>query len=106
MTIPANDPPAVDDTAASRFVIREDGAEAELVYVVEGDRFVLVHTAVPEEWGGRGIGGRLVRAALARAEANALTVVPWCPFARRWLHDHPAEAAAVKIDWDPPPLPL
>jgi len=105
MTIPANDAPVVDDTAASRFVIREGGAEAELVYAIDGDRMLLVHTEVPKEWGGRGIGGRLVRAALARAEAGALTVVPWCPYARRWLQDHTDEAAAVTIDWETPRPP-
>ncbi len=104
MTIPT-EAPVVDDTAASRFVIREHGAEAELIYLVQGDRMLLLHTEVPEEWGGRGVGSRLVRSALGRAEANALTVVPWCPFARRWLHDHPEEAAAVKVDWETPRPP-
>jgi uncharacterized protein len=104
MTIPT-EAPVVDDTAASRFVIREDGTEAELVYLVEGDRLLLLHTEVPVEWGGRGIAGRLVQAALERARANALTVVPWCPFARRWLGDHPAKAAAVDIDWETPRPP-
>ena len=104
MTIPM-EAPVVDDTAASRFVIREDGTEAELVYFVEGDRLLLLHTEVPEKWGGRGIAGRLVQAALERARANALTVVPRCPFARRWLGDHPAEAAVVDIDWETPRPP-
>ena len=57
MTIPAADDAVVDDTAGSRFVISEGGAEAELLYVIEGDRMLLVHTEVPEAWGGRGIGG-------------------------------------------------
>jgi uncharacterized protein len=105
MPIPTHDAPVVDNTTASRFVIREGGAEAELIYLVKGDQMVLVHTEVPEEWGGRGIGARLVRAALARAAADHLTVVPWCPFARRWLGDHPDEAAAVTIDWDSPRPP-
>jgi predicted GNAT family acetyltransferase len=104
MTIPT-ETPVVDDTAASRFVIREDGTEAELVYLVEGDRLLLLHTEVPELWGGRGVGSRLVHAALERAGANALTVVPWCPFARRWLQNHPDEAAMVKIDWETPRPP-
>ncbi len=105
MTIPADDAPVVDDTARSRYVIREGGAEAELIYALQGDRLILVHTEVPDEWSGHGIGGRLVRAALARAQANDLTVVPWCPFARRWLPDHPDEAAAVTIDWETPRPP-
>jgi hypothetical protein len=104
MTIPT-ETPVLDDTAASRFVIREGGAEAELIYLVEGDCMLLLHTEVPEEWGGRGVGSRLVRAALERARANALTVVPWCPFARRWLRDHHDEAAAVTIDLETPRPP-
>lgn len=93
----------VDDPSTSRFVHVEDGHEAELVYRAEEGRLVLVHTGVPDELGGRGLGGRLVRAAIARAARTGETVVPWCPFARRWLQDHPDEASAVTIDWSPPP---
>ena len=57
MTIPADDAPVVDDAADSRYVLQESGAEAELVYVIDGDRMILVHTGVPDEWGGHGIGG-------------------------------------------------
>ena len=67
MTIPADDAPVVDDTAGSRFVIRRGRRRGRAPLRVEGDRLLLVHTEVPEAWGGRGIGGRLVRAALARA---------------------------------------
>ncbi|HEY5385252.1 MAG TPA: GNAT family N-acetyltransferase [Acidimicrobiales bacterium] len=105
MTIPADDAPVVDDTAGSRFVVSEGGTEAELIYVRQGDRLILVHTEVPEVWGGHGIGGRLVRAAVAKAQADGLTVVPWCPYARRWLQEHPDEAAAVTIDWETPRPP-
>jgi uncharacterized protein len=105
MTIPADDAPVVDDTAGSHFVLGEGGVEAELLYVVEQSRLLLVHTEVPDEWGGHGIGGRLVRAALARARAQGLTVVPWCPFARRWLEEHPDDAATVTIDWETPRPP-
>jgi uncharacterized protein len=105
MTIPADDAPVVDDTATGRFVVAGGNVEAELLYRINGDRMLLIHTGVPDAWGGHGIGGRLVRTALARAEAEGLTVVPWCPFARRWLQDHPEEAAAASIDWDTPRPP-
>ena len=52
MTIPADDAPVVDDTATGRFLIRGGGTEAELIYAVDGDRMFLVHTEVPDEWGG------------------------------------------------------
>ena len=99
MTTPADDMEVVDVPAESRFVVRGPDAEAELVYHLNGKRLVLVHTEVPESWGGRGTGGRLVRAALARARTDDLTLVPWCPFARRWLKEHPDEASGVDIDF-------
>ena len=105
MTIPTDEAPVVDDAATSRFVVREGGTEAELVYALRATGSSWSTPSVPDEWGGRGIGGRLVRAALDRAETDGLTVVPWCPFARRWLHEHPDEAAAVTIDWETPRPP-
>ena len=89
-----------DDTATNRFVVADDGVEAELLYRKRAGRLILIHTDVPDALGGRGIGGRLVRAAIAAAQAEHLTIVPWCPFARQWLTDHPDDAQAVQIDWD------
>ena len=37
--------------------------------------------------------------ALGRAVAEHLTILPLCPFARRWLKDHPETAGTVRIDW-------
>ena len=93
----------VDDPDQHHFVYRVDGAEAELVYRRNGRRLVLVHTEVPDELGGRGIGGRLVKAALDQARTNGWTVVPWCPFARAWMRRHPDEVAGVEVDWSAPP---
>ena len=93
----ADDLTASDD--GNRFLLEIDGHEAELVYRLRGDRLVLIHTGVPEELGGRGLGGVLVKAALARAVAEGLTLVPECPFARAWLEKNPDEAATVAIDW-------
>jgi predicted GNAT family acetyltransferase len=89
----------VDHRDEERFVLEQDGHAAELVYHVNGTRFVLIHTEVPEKLGGHGIGGRLVQAALDRARAEGLTVVPKCPFARSWLEQHPDVAGGVTIDW-------
>jgi predicted GNAT family acetyltransferase len=91
----------VDNQQEHRFVLDAGGVEAELVYRLNGDRFVLVHTGVPDELGGRGIGGKLVLAALERARAEHLTVVPQCPFARRWLREHPDAYEGIPIDWPP-----
>lgn len=88
-----------DNTDASRFELHADGWLAELVYRIRGDRLVLVHTEVPVELEGRGIGGRLVTAAVDRAAREGLTLVPLCPFARDWLGRHPEAASKAIIDW-------
>lgn len=89
----------IDEAEQHRFVYREDGHEAELVYEANDGRLVLKHTEVPEELGGRGVGGQLVQAVVERASMSGETVVPSCPFTRSWLERHPDEAAKLSIDW-------
>jgi predicted GNAT family acetyltransferase len=40
-----------------------------------------------------------VTAAVDRAARDGLTIVPFCPFARRWLERHSDVADRVAIDW-------
>lgn len=87
-----------DERDQHRFVIEHDGAEAELVYAEPPGRLVLIHTGVPHSMEGHGVGGRLVRAAIGRADREALTVVPLCPFAAKWLREHPDVAATVEVE--------
>ena len=82
---------------SDRFTITEDGHEAELVYRIDGDRITLVHTGVPEELGGKGIGGKLVEQAIAKARAEGLTIVPQCPFAKGWIEKHPEAVEDVTV---------
>lgn len=89
----------IDNTDASRFELRADGWLTQLVYHVRGDRLVLIHTEVPLELEGHGLGGRLVTAAVDRAAREGLTLVPLCPFARGWLERHPEAASRAVIDW-------
>lgn len=94
-------PTVIDHADRHRFELEVDGHVAELVYRLDGDRLVLVHTGVPDELGGRGLGGVLVRAAVDRAAADGLTIVPQCPFARSWLEKHPDEAARATVELPP-----
>jgi uncharacterized protein len=97
-----NDAVVSDNQAESRLEVHSDGELGELVYRENGNRLVLVHTEVPKALGGRGIAGKLVLAALDKAAASGMTVVPLCPYARSWLERHPDEAARVPIDWSGP----
>jgi predicted GNAT family acetyltransferase len=92
-----------DDRAQHRLVVRRDGATAFLDYRLEPGRLILVHTEVPEQFEGQGVGSALVRHAVDRARAEGLTVAPWCPFARGWLRRHPEVAETVAIDWKSTP---
>jgi predicted GNAT family acetyltransferase len=88
----------VDNPARGRFEVTRDGHTAELVYSITGNRMVLHHTEVPKAMGGQGIGGELVLAAVRRAAHDGLTVVPSCPYARRWIEKHPGRVGDVTID--------
>jgi uncharacterized protein len=92
-------PQVSDNQAESRFEIQVGDLLAVLKYHRNGNRFVLLHTEVPAELEGHGIGGRLVAAAMDRAAQQGLTIVPLCPFARGWLERHADEAAKATIDW-------
>ena len=69
---------------------RFEAGSARLEYSRTGDELTLLHTIVPDELGGQGLGGKLVQAAVDYADAEGLTVVPVCPFAKKWLEKHPA----------------
>jgi len=97
------DAPVVDDTGHNRLVIDAGAAEAELLYRVRPGRLILVHTEVPPALGGHGLGARLVQAAIDRAARTGETLVPWCPFARRWMSEHPERLTGVTVDWKEPP---
>ncbi len=91
-------PQVTHDPDRCAFEYRAGGSVAELVYRRRGERMILVHTGVPPALESHGVGGQLVRAAVAYAAAAGLTVVPACPFARAWLDSHPDVAAQVPID--------
>jgi uncharacterized protein len=89
--------PTVRDVAeSSRFEIHVDGALAGYAaYRAEPGRITFTHTEIDPLYGGRGLGGELVAAALGAARRRGLEVVPECPFVRSWLAKHP-EASATE----------
>ena len=73
------------DPDRSRF----ERGKAYLSYERTGDTLDIQHTIVPEDMGGQGVGGDLVRTAVAYARAEGLELVVTCPFAKKWLAKHP-----------------
>ena len=81
--------PAVShNAAASQFEARTEHGLAKLKYLKRGNVLDLVHTEVPPEAEGKGIGGSLARAALEHARSEGVKVVPSCPFVRDYLTKH------------------
>ncbi|MGJ4942282.1 GNAT family N-acetyltransferase [Bradyrhizobium sp. HKCCYLS1011] len=78
-----------DNEAANRFELEVDGVTAFVTYRKSPGAITLVHTEVPPELGGRGVGSKLGRAALdaVRAQGRKLTVE--CDFIRGLMRKVP-----------------
>jgi predicted GNAT family acetyltransferase len=85
----------VNNESARRFEITVDGHTGFLQYATTGERINLLHTEVPPELGGRGLGGTLAKAALDYAQEAGLKVAPSCPFVKKYLDKHPEYAALL-----------
>ena len=79
----------VNNEAASRFEARLGDAVAFTEYRLHEGEIILPHTVVPEEFSGRGVGGKLAEAALSYAREEGLEVVPTCPFIAGYITKHP-----------------
>ena len=89
MTEERDQPQVVHNAGAKRFEILIDTRTAFSKYLLAGNKMVIEHTEVPVELEGRGIAGRLVRAALDYARSQELVVLPLCPYAKAFISRHP-----------------
>jgi predicted GNAT family acetyltransferase len=79
----------IDNKAEQEFELTVDGYRAVAAYQLEGDTIVFTHTEVPPEIEGRGVGTKLIQAALNSARDRGLKVVPQCRFVRAYMEKHP-----------------
>jgi predicted GNAT family acetyltransferase len=85
-------PDVRDNTERHRFELDVDGRVVFSEYRRADGVITFMHTEVPKELGGRGIGSQLVRGALAIARAQGLKVAAKCPFVKAYLDKHPEYA--------------
>jgi predicted GNAT family acetyltransferase len=78
-----------------QFEIETSEGTAFLQFQVAGKSIYLIHTEVPIELEGRGLGTHLVRSALNDARERGLTVIPSCPFVQTYLKRHPNDLDIV-----------
>jgi uncharacterized protein len=80
-----------NNEAAHQYELEVDGRLALAAYRLRPGRISFTHTEVPDALAGRGIGKRLVKAALDDVRAKGLKVVPICPFVKHYIDTHPEE---------------
>ena len=80
----------VNNREKQRFELSQGSQLSKLDYRMDGDdRIDLVHTEVPEDLAGQGIGSSLVKYALRYARENDLKAIPSCPFVASYVERHP-----------------
>ena len=90
----------INDTRRGYFEAVEDGKEAgKMTYTWAGDtKFIIDHTEVNPDFNGKGVGKKLVMAAVEYARTNNLKIIPLCPFAKS-VFDKVEEIRDVLFSW-------
>jgi predicted GNAT family acetyltransferase len=78
-----------DNEERQRFELDVEGSIAFVTYRKSPGAITLVHTEVPAELGGRGVGSKLGRAALDAVRAQGRKLSVECDFIRSFRAKHP-----------------
>jgi hypothetical protein len=78
-----------NNAARNRYELEVDGHTAVAVYTLAPGVMTFVHTEVPPELGGKGVGSTLVRGALEDVRRQGLKMVVRCSFIRAYMTKHP-----------------
>ncbi|MEX2349508.1 MAG: GNAT family N-acetyltransferase [Flavobacteriaceae bacterium] len=63
--------------------VSEEKEAGRMTYSWAGkEKFIIDHTEVKPEFNGRGVGKKMVMAAVDYARENKLKIIPLCPFAK------------------------
>ncbi len=90
-----------DDTDRHRYVATIDGQEAGfIVYYPTTTARLVVHTEVDDQYEGKGVASALVGGALDQIREAGGTVVPLCPYVRKWIDRHDGYDALIDEDLD------
>jgi predicted GNAT family acetyltransferase len=87
----------VNNRAEHRYELTVDGHLAATYYEIADGVITFVHTEVPPELGGKGIGSRLIKGALDQVRADGLKVIAQCPFVKAFIGKNPAYQDLLKV---------
>ncbi len=82
----------IDNEAARRFDLEENGHTAFATYRRAGDIVTIPHVEAPMELRGKGTASRLMEGIVGLARADGFKIVPSCPYAVAWFQRHPETA--------------
>ena len=86
------------DGSKGRYVLTQDGAEAELTFSIASPSLVIAdHTAVPDAFRGTGAGLKLVERLVADAKSEGFKIIPLCPFVNAQRAKHPDWSDAFNV---------
>ncbi|AKQ46976.1 acetyltransferase [Rufibacter radiotolerans] len=85
-----------DNTAAHRFETTLEGHTAFITYKLRPGVITVLHTEVPPELEGRGVGSAMIKHVLEHIALENLKLVPLCPFMKAYLKKHPEYQYLVK----------
>ncbi len=83
------DIPLVNNELSRQFELAVNGQKAKIEYELQKGRMSLLHTEVPPELEGRGVGTAIVEKTLHYMQDNSLKLVPWCSFVKAYVKKHP-----------------
>ena len=78
----------VENAEQNRFELSLDGGTALVAYRRDGERLVLIHTEVPEQFAGQGVGSRLAKGVFELLRASKRKAVVRCEFLKGWIAKH------------------
>ena len=79
-----------------RYELKVDGHIAATYYKIADGVITFIHTEVPSELGGKGIGSKLIKGALDQVRADGLKVIAQCAFVEAYIEKHPEYADLLK----------
>ena len=78
----------VNNPSKHRYELAVEGHIAATYYKLADGVITFVHTVVPPELGGKGIGSKLIKGALDQVRTDGLKVIPECPFVKAFIEKH------------------
>lgn len=84
------------DDQRGRYELHVDGELAAFAQFIPGDgSIVFTHTETLPDFAGKGLGLELVKTAIADSVTRGDTIIPLCPFFRRYLERNEVPGATV-----------